>query len=134
MLTEAGLGRPLDDALGDMADRIGSENFGFVITAVTIQRQVGGSLADPLRHGLRDRAQPPAVRTQDPLAHRDGAHVGVHARRACPFFIGGIVSLMNPEYMRPLFAHVGRPHAALRRARNDRVGSLSLKKIVSFRG
>src|SRR5206468_9145794 len=42
VLTEAGLGRPLDDALADMADRVGSENFAFAITAVTIQRQVGG--------------------------------------------------------------------------------------------
>ena len=53
VLTEAGLGRPLDDALGDMAERVGSENFGFAITAVTIQRQVGGSLGDAVRHGRR---------------------------------------------------------------------------------
>ena len=35
MLTEARLGRPLNDALTDMAERLGSKNFDFVITAVT---------------------------------------------------------------------------------------------------
>ena len=60
VLTEAGLGRPLDDALGDMADRVGSENFAFAITAVTIQRQVGGSLAtlfDMVSETVRNRQQ-----------------------------------------------------------------------------
>jgi Flp pilus assembly protein TadB len=46
VLTETGLGRSIDDALTDMADRVGSANFEFAITAVTIQRQVGGSLAN----------------------------------------------------------------------------------------
>ena len=60
MLTEAGLGRPMDDALAEMADRIGSENFSFAITAVTIQRQVGGSLAslfDMVAETVRNRQQ-----------------------------------------------------------------------------
>src|SRR5204863_4781067 len=45
VLTEASLGRPMDDALAEMAERMASKNFEFAITAVTIQRQVGGSLA-----------------------------------------------------------------------------------------
>src|SRR5918911_3876485 len=45
VLTDTRLGRPMDEALQDTADRIGSKNFAFVITAVTIQRQVGGSPA-----------------------------------------------------------------------------------------
>ena len=36
----------MDEALREMGERLGSANFEFVITAVTIQRQVGGSLAD----------------------------------------------------------------------------------------
>src|SRR6266702_8483066 len=39
VLTETSLGRPMDQALREMAERIGSKNFEFVITAVTIQRQ-----------------------------------------------------------------------------------------------
>ena len=43
VLAETQLGRPMDDALADMAVRVGSKNLEFVLTAVTIQRQVGGS-------------------------------------------------------------------------------------------
>ena len=51
---------PLEEALADMAERVGSKNFEFVITAVTIQRQVGGSLAgliDMVADTVRQRQQ-----------------------------------------------------------------------------
>ena len=60
VLTETRLGRPMDDALADMAERIGSKNLSFVVTAVTIQRQVGGSLAgifDMVADAVRNRQQ-----------------------------------------------------------------------------
>jgi tight adherence protein B len=133
VLTEAGLGRPLDDALGDMADRIGSENFGFAITAVTIQRQVGGSLAtlfDMVSETVRNRQQfARKIRSLTAMGRMSAyTLVGV------PFFIGGIVSLMNPEYMRPLF-HTSAGHLLLFVGLGMiAFGSLVLKKIVSFRG
>jgi len=133
VLTEAGLGRPLDDALGDMADRIGSENFGFAITAVTIQRQVGGSLAtlfDMVSETVRNRQQfARKIRSLTAMGRMSAyTLVGV------PFFIGGIVSLMNPEYMRPLF-HTSAGHMLLFVGVGMiGFGSLVLKKIVSFRG
>src|SRR6266540_3406422 len=60
VLTETSLGRPMDDALAEMAERVGSKNFEFAITAVTIQRQVGGSLAtlfDMVADTVRQRQQ-----------------------------------------------------------------------------
>ena len=45
VLAEASLGRPIEAALADMAERLGSKNFSFIVTAVSIQNQVGGSLA-----------------------------------------------------------------------------------------
>ena len=50
----------MDQALTDMAERVGSKNLTFVITAVTIQRQVGGSLAglfDMVAETVRQRQQ-----------------------------------------------------------------------------
>ena len=50
----------MDDALDEMAERVGSKNLDFVITAVTIQRQVGGSLAglfDMVAEAVRQRQQ-----------------------------------------------------------------------------
>src|SRR3989449_10188583 len=60
VLTDTRLGRPMDEALSETAERIGSNNFAFVITAVTIQRQVGGSLAglfDMVADTVRQRQQ-----------------------------------------------------------------------------
>jgi tight adherence protein B len=42
------LGHPLEDALRDMADRVGTEDFSFFVTSVLIQRTTGGELAEVL--------------------------------------------------------------------------------------
>ena len=133
VLTEARLGRPLNDALTDMSVRLGSKNFDFVITAVGIQQQVGGSLAgliDMVADTVRQRQQ--FVRKIKGLTAmgRAGAYVLV----GLPFFIGAIITFMNPEYMDPLYntstghklIYVGLGSMAF--------GSAVLKKIVSFKG
>lgn len=133
VLTEAGLGRPLDDALGDMADRIGSENFGFAITAVTIQRQVGGSLAtlfDMVSETVRNRQQfARKIRSLTAMGRMSAyTLVGV------PFFIAGMITIMNASYMAPLFhTHIGHLLLFIGLTMMA-IGSLILKKIVSFRG
>lgn len=133
VLTEAGLGRPLDDALADMADRIGSENFGFAITAVTIQRQVGGSLAslfDMVSETVRNRQQfARKIRSLTAMGR-----MSAYTLIGIPFFIAGMISLTNAGYMAPLFhSHMG--HILLFTGLGMMaVGSVLLKKIVSFKG
>ena len=133
MLTEAGLGRPMDDALAEMAERIGSENFQFAITAVTIQRQVGGSLAtlfDMVSETVRNRQQfARKVRSLTAMGR-----MSAYTLVAIPFFIAGMVSLTNKSYMDPLFhSHLG--HLLLFVGLTMMaIGSLILKKIVAFKG
>ena len=133
VLTEAGLGRPLDDALLDMSERVGSENFGFAITAVTIQRQVGGSLAtlfDMVSETVRNRQQfARKIRSLTAMGR-----MSAYTLIGIPFFIAGMITLTNPSYMSPLF-HSGLGHILLFLGLGMMiVGSLILKKIVSFRG
>ena len=133
VLTETRLGRPMDDALADMAARIGSKNVTFVVTAVTIQRQVGGSLAgifDMVADAVRE---PAAVRTEDPVADGDGPRVRLRPRRL-PFFMLGTITLLSPEYMAPLY-HTSTGHKLMIVGFvMIVVGSLMLRKIVSFKG
>ena len=123
----------MDDALGEMADRVGSENFGFAITAVTIQRQVGGSLAslfDMVSETVRNRQQfARKVRSLTALGR-----MSAYTLVAIPFFIAGMVSLTNRSYMTPLFhTHIG--HLLLFVGLTMMaIGSLILKKIVAFKG
>ena len=52
-LVEHRLGVDIEDALESVADRMGSEDFGWVVMAVRIQREVGGNLSEIL-HTVAD--------------------------------------------------------------------------------
>jgi tight adherence protein B len=132
VLTEMQLGRPMDEALAEAGERVGSKDFEFVITAVTIQRQVGGSLAglfDMIADTVRQRQQfARKVRGLTAMG-RASAYVLV----ALPFALTGILTFMNPEYMSPLFT-TGTGHLLIMIGIGSMtIGSLMLKKIVSFK-
>jgi tight adherence protein B len=133
VLTETRLGRPMDEALDEMADRVGSKNLEFVITAVTIQRQVGGSLA-----GLFDMVAE-AVRNRQQFARKIKSltamgRMSAYVLCGLPFFMAGILTVINPNYMSPLY-HTSAGHKLVIVALVQMlIGSLLLKKIVSFKG
>jgi len=133
VMTETQLGKPIDDALAAMATRMGSENFTFVINAVTIQRQIGGSLAglfDMVAETVRQRQQfARKVRSLTAMG-RMSAYVLV----GLPFFIAAVVSVLNPTYMDPLY-HTGLGQKMMiGSVLMIGFGSLMLKRIATFRG
>ncbi len=132
VLTETRLGRPMDEALADMAQRIGSNNFEFVITAVTIQRQVGGSLAtlfDMVADTVRNRQQFAKKIKGLTAMGRASAYVLI----GLPFFVALMLTLLNAEYMRPLW-HSSMGHKLIiGMFVMIGIGSLILRKIVNFR-
>ena len=133
VLTETQLGRPMDQALTDMAERIGSKNFDFVINAVAIQRQVGGSLA-----GLFDMVAD-TVRQRQQFARKIKGltamgRMSAYTLVGLPFFIAFAISLLNRQYMEPLF-HTSTGHKLIVIGLfMMTIGSLMLRKIVSFKG
>jgi len=133
VLTETRLGRPMDEALDEMADRVGSKNLEFVMTAVTIQRQVGGSLA-----GLFDMVAE-AVRNRQQFARKIKSltamgRMSAYVLCGLPFFMAGILTVINANYMAPLY-HSSAGHKLIILALVMMlIGSLLLKKIVSFKG
>ena len=133
VLTEAQLGRPIDESLAEMAARLGSKNFEFVITAVTVQRQVGGSLAgliDMVADTVRQRQQFQRKIKGLTAMGRAAAYVLV----ALPFFIAAAITLLNAEYMDPLY-HTSTGHTLIGLMLVMMAfGSLLLKRVVSFKG
>ena len=133
VLTETRLGRPMDDALADMAERVGSENLSFVVTAVTIQRQVGGSLAgifDMVADTVRNRQQFRRKINALTAMGKASAYVLV----GVPFFMLATITLLNGAYMSPLY-HTGTGQKLLMLGLvMIGMGSLMLRKIVNFRG
>jgi tight adherence protein B len=133
VLTETRLGRPLDDALADMAERVGSNNLSFIVTAVGVQSQVGGSLAtlfDMVADTVRNRQQFARKIKALTAMGRMSAYVLV----GLPFLLCGALTLINPDYMAPLFQTSSGHKMIVVSLVMMGVGSLLLKKIVSFKG
>ena len=133
VLTETGLGRPVDVALAEMADRVGSKNFEFAITAVNIQRQVGGSLAnlfDMVADTVRQRQQfARKIRSLTAMGR-----MSAYTLIGLPFFLAFAISLLNPGYLHPLL-HSSSGHMLVGvGVVMMLIGSALLKKIVSFKG
>ncbi len=133
VLTETRLGRPMDHALSDMAERVGSKNLTFVVTAVTIQRQVGGSLAgifDMVADAVRNRQQFARKIKSLTAMGRASAYVLV----GVPFVMLGLITALNPRYMEPLY-HTGTGQKMMAMGVvMISIGTLLLRKIVSFKG
>jgi tight adherence protein B len=133
VLTETRLGRPMDQALADMATRIGSKNLSFVLTAVSIQRQIGGSLAglfDMVAETVRQRQQfARKIRGLTAMGRMSAYVLG-----GLPFVIALAVSVINPGYMTPLWGtQIGHQLIGMGLGMIA-VGGVILKKIVSFKG
>jgi len=108
VLTEARLGLPLNESLDSMAERLGSEDFRWVVVAINIQAQVGGNLAellDTIADTLREREM---VRRQIQVLSAEGRLSAV-ILVALPFVIVLYLSVVNPDYIGTLVNHwVGR--------------------------
>lgn len=133
VLTETRLGRPMDEALAEMGERIGSKNLSFVLNAVTIQRQIGGSLAglfDVVAETVRQRQQFARKIRSLTATGRMSAYV----LAGLPFLVSALISLISPTYMSPLW-HSSTGHMLVGMALVMLgIGSVVLKKIVSFKG
>ena len=102
VVAEIRLGRPVDDALIAMAQRIRSDDLKWAVIAINIQRQVGGNLAEVLdivANTVRERAY---IRRQVQVLSAEG-RLSVVILSSLPFGILLYLSIVNPSYIRPLF-------------------------------
>ncbi|MFA5788214.1 MAG: type II secretion system F family protein, partial [Actinomycetota bacterium] len=97
-LTETRLGMPLEEALEGMAERIGGEDFRWVVLAINIQRQVGGNLAallNTVAATLREREQ---LRRQVKVLSAEG-RLSAIILSVLPFLLVAYMSVVNPSYI-----------------------------------
>lgn len=101
VLTEARLGMPLEEALESMAERVGSDDFRWVVLAINIQREVGGNLAellDTVAEVLREREM---LRRQIKVLSAEGRLSAV-ILIALPIVLTLYMILVRPEYISAL--------------------------------
>ncbi|MDQ3940772.1 MAG: type II secretion system F family protein [Actinomycetota bacterium] len=102
LVTEIRLGRSVDEALRELADRIGSEDLHWAILAVNIQREVGGNLAellDTVAETIREREN---VRRQVKVLSAEG-RLSIYILAGLPFAILVYMLFVNPSYVGLLF-------------------------------
>ena len=95
-------GLPLKDALNELSDRLKMLDVRFFVTAVLIQRDTGGNLAeilDNLAHVVRERFK---ILRQVRVHTAHGRFTG-YVLLALPAAVGVALSFINPEHMGLLF-------------------------------
>src|SRR5919197_6262906 len=123
----------MEDALAEMTTRVRSKNFEFIVTAVNIQTQVGGSLAglfDMVADTVRQRHQFARKIKSLTAMGRMSAYVLV----GLPIFVALLLSVMNATYMRPLWHSSTGNLLVVTSIVMIVIGASILRKIVSFRG
>ena len=101
---EVQLGLTLEEALAHMVRRITSEDLDMTVTAVNVQREVGGNLAevlDSISHTIRER-----VRIQGEIHALTSYGRGAGTMlSAIPVILSGCIYAIQPEFMSDLFSH-----------------------------
>jgi tight adherence protein B len=115
-------GLPLRDALFQLADRIPLMDVRFFTTAVLIQRDTGGNLAeilDNLAHVVRERFR---IRREIRTKTAHGRFTGL-VLLALPAGLGIILAMINPDHMDLLFSH---------RTGHTMIGAAIVMQVIGF--
>jgi tight adherence protein B len=128
---EQNFGLPLRDALLNFSERVPMIDVKFFVTALLIQKETGGNLAeilDGLARVIRDRFR----------IYREVKVKTAHGRLtagiliALPIFVGIALSVINPDYMKVLFEDARGPYILSIAASMQVIGSIILWKIIHF--
>jgi tight adherence protein B len=101
-LSEARLGRPIEDALQDLADRMGSPDYEWAVMAIRIQREVGGNLAELLQTVAETMIERERLRRDVNSLTAEGK-ISAIVLGILPIGLGLFLFFVNPDYMRVLF-------------------------------
>jgi tight adherence protein B len=105
VLAEARLGRPLEDALADVAVRMESTDFDWSVMAIRIQREVGGNLAELLQTVAETMVQRSRLRGEVKALTAEGRISGI-IMGLLPVGLGLFMFTASPGYINDLFGSV----------------------------
>ena len=102
VVSETRLGRDLEEALEDTAERMGSPDFAWAVMAIRIQREVGGNLAELLLTVADTMIQRERLRREVKALTAEG-RISAYVLACLPPGLGVVMYMANPSYMHPLF-------------------------------
>ena len=103
VVREVGLGISSQEALNNLLRRMTSDDLDLLITAINIQYEVGGNLAqilDTISHTIRERGR---IKGEIAVLTAQGRISG-YLISVLPIVIGVVVTIINPDYMSELWA------------------------------
>jgi tight adherence protein B len=125
------IGRTMEAALQDTADRLGTPEFQFFVITLAIQRETGGNLAETLSNladVLRKRAQMKLkIRAMSSESKASAYIVG-----SLPFVVFTLVWFINPKYMGGFFTDQRLIVAGLGGLVWMAIGAFIMAKMVNF--
>jgi tight adherence protein B len=110
VVQEVGLGLSTEDALNNLLRRVPSDDLDLLITAVNIQHEVGGNLAQILEtigHTIRERVR---IKGEIAVLTAQG-RISAYVITALPIFLAIVITVINPTYMAPIFTFGLPPNA-----------------------
>lgn len=129
---EQNLGVPLREALTGMTRRVDSLDARFFVTAILIQRETGGNLAeiiDKIAHVIRERFR---IQGQLKIFTAQARMTGI-ILSLLPVGIALAIGVLNPDYLKPLwFERAGKLLIALALCMQV-AGALVIRKIVRIK-
>jgi tight adherence protein B len=130
-LREANLGLSAEDALNALGERVDSKDLDMVLTAINIQRAVGGNLSEVLdqvaftmRERERIRGEIATLTSQQRMT---GIVIG-----ALPVIMFALFMVMNPPYMSLLFTELSGKIMLVTAIFLEFFGYLSIKKLMAI--
>ncbi len=125
------IGRTMEAALQETADRLGTPEFQFFTITLAIQRETGGNLAETLSNladVLRKRSQMRLkIRAMSSESKASAYIIG-----ALPFLVFGIIFYINTEYMQNFFVDPRLIVAGLGGLVWMSIGAFIMKKMINF--
>jgi tight adherence protein B len=101
VVTESRLGRPLEESLEGVAERMDSPDFSWTVMAIRIQREVGGNLSELLLTVADTMTQRERLR-RDIAALTAEGRVSAIVLACLPIGLGVLMYIINPGYMSKL--------------------------------
>ena len=132
VITEARLGRPLEEALDGVAERMASPDFAWAVMAIRIQREVGGNLSELLLTVAETMVQRERLR-RDVAALTAEGRMSAYVLIALPVGLGLVMFVMNKEYTSKLLNTTMGNIMLGAAVISAGVGYLWMRKIINIR-
>jgi len=125
------IGRTMEAALQETAERLGTAEFQFFVITLAIQRETGGNLAETLSN-LADVLLKRAQMKLKIRAMSSESKASAYIVGALPFVVFSLVYMMNPKYMGGFFTDPRLMVAGVGRMIWMGIGAFIMAKMVNF--